>query len=117
MYPSTVILYWNNGWIMLSAPMVREAKKDFPAMEVGGVRKLIVTHTQWHHNQDSTRVDFKEWPDFPRMFAEAGITVLIGGGLAFAIRSRRNVSSAAASAQACAQASAPTWGQQQRSAD
>ena len=49
-----------------------------------GTRKLIVTLEQWEEPQS----DFclKEWPNVRRMIAEAAITLLIGGGLAFAIR-------------------------------
>ena len=90
MYPSTTLLYWSNGWLQMPNPFLREWKPHDDWVEVGGVRKLIVTLTQGQQIDAYGRADFKESPDFHRMAAEVVMTVLIGGALVYAAGHRRN---------------------------
>jgi hypothetical protein len=84
-FPSTVLLWWmRDGWSKVNSTTVAELARDerCPWANSIGKRKAIVGLVQWE--QDT--VDFKEWPDFQRMVLEISLTVLIGIGLAYAIR-------------------------------
>src|SRR5579862_2208142 len=76
MYPCLLVLVWADRWVEVPQNTLIELREEYPWVNAVGNRKLISTLQQWR--QDGT--DLKEWPDFRRMIAEAGMTALIGGG-------------------------------------
>ncbi|SPF37758.1 exported hypothetical protein [Candidatus Sulfopaludibacter sp. SbA4] len=85
-YPSTTLLVWNRAgyWKKIPVRTLGQMAKVEEYRWAGNIgnRKLIVGLEQW----EQENMQFKEWPDFTRMLAEASITALIGGGLVYAIR-------------------------------
>lgn len=90
MYPTTEVLTWkDNGWNLRIPPeTLKILVAEHPWVNNVGSRKLVVTLDQWSDHFGGDEAYFKEFPDFRRMIVEILTSLVLGGGLAYAIGRR-----------------------------